>query len=768
MWTDKILDIDYYTEKGSTFLKIILGGSSKRVVSIPAPFKPYFFIRKNDYEKVKTSNLIYGEVSECDAVTVENDPVIMISLPIPSNVRDLRETLERAGIQTFESDIPYVRRVMIDTDLKVMYPERIASFDIECDATSGFPDVRNPQSRILSISLYDGCDEIFLCEDDEIEILKEFNKLLSKYDILIGWNSAAFDYPYIVNRAKTLNVRIDKELFQHVDLFGIYYTYFKRDLTDFKLKKIAQKVLGEKVPPGALLDFERPGEIAKLTEFFKTDRSKLRLYNMDQTKAIWMIASETGVLQTYITQARLANLLPWHKDLSEKMIAHRKYISYNTMVENLVLKRALKSSPRIVFPSKRVLSEEMMYENENESAYTGALVLDPKPGLWKNVILLDFASMYPRVIMTFNISYDTWTPNPGPNDILAPHGGFITSREGYLPQVLRELEQYRSIAKKIADTYPPGSLERILWNARQFAFKLILVSAYGVTGFRLSRLYRIDIAESVTGYTRDAIIESIRFIENQGWKVLYSDTDSLFLYHPHLSSVVQAVDKAQNELVPSLNNHIRKYVIEKWRVPEERVVLEFKVDRIYAKLKLLSVKKRYFGLVVWEDDFLEKPYIQIKGLEARRGDWPELVKEIQTKAIELYLTEGLKAVEEYVEKVKKDLLDGNVELEKLALKKHLSKDLNEYKHKTPHVDAARKLLEIKFPVRVGDRIEYIYLDNEAIPLTQDLKLTRTQLEKWWKKYAEPVLERLEIETLSRPLVDLTRWLKYVSDSNYRF
>jgi DNA polymerase I len=759
MWIDKILNIDYYTDRGSTFLKFILGGRGKRVVSVPAPFKPYFFIRKDDYNRIKDSIIINGEVSDVDAVTVDNNPVVKISVPTPSQVRDLRETLERNGIQTFEAEIPYVRRVMIDTDLKVMYPESVAAIDIEVDALHGFPDINDPQSRILAISLYDGKDEIFICDDDEIAMLKEFNKLLPKYDVIIGWNSAAFDYPYIINRAKNLGLKIDEELFQHVDLFGIYHTYFKRDISDFKLKTIAQKVLGDKVPIGALLDFERPGDIAKLTEFFQKDREKLRLYNMDQAKAVWMIANETGILQTYITQARLANILPWHRDLSEKMIAHRKYISYNKMVENLVLKKALQSKPRIVFPSKKTLSEDELSEDENESTYTGALVLEPQAGLWENVILLDFASMYPRVIMTFNISYDTWTPNPGPNDILAPHGGFITSREGYLPQVLRELEQYRSIAKKMVDTYPAGSLERILWNARQFAFKLILVSAYGVAGFRFSRLYRLEIAESVTGYTRDAIIAAIKFIESQGWKVLYSDTDSLFLYNPKISNIKEAVEKTQNELIPTLNSYIRDYVAERWRVPKERVVLEFKADRVYSKLKLLSVKKRYFGLVAWEDDFLENPYIQIRGLEARRGDWPELVKELQAKAIELYLTQGSEAVNSYVKDLKNQVLSGKVELEKLALRKHLSKSLDEYKHRTPHTDAAKKLLEMKFPVRVGDRIEYIYLDDEAIPLTPNLKLTKTQLEKWWRKYAEPVLERLEIELTPKPLVDLLRWLK---------
>jgi DNA polymerase I len=751
--------MSYFTDKGSTFLRTVLGGKNKRLTVIPAPFRPYFFIRNSDLDRAKPFIPSYADVDDVDAVTVENERVVKVALPTPPQVREIREALEKEGVPTWEADIPYVRRVMIDLDIKTKYPDSIAAFDIEVDASAGFPDINNPQSRILSISLFDGRDEMFICDDSEIEMLSEFNKLLPRYDTIIGWNSAAFDYPYIINRARSLGISIDEDLFQHVDLFGIYHTYFKRDISDFKLKSIALRVLGSKVPLGALLDFERPGDIMKLTEFFKHDREKLRIYNVDQAKAVWMIADESGVLQTYITQARLANILPWHRNLSEKIIAHRKYISYNKIVENLVLKRALHSKPRIVFPSRRGEYEESSWEDDNESSYTGALVLDPQAGLWENVILLDFASMYPRVIMTFNISYDTWTPNPGPNDILAPHGGFISSREGYLPQVLRELEHYRAMAKKMVDAYPPGSFERTLWNARQFAFKLILVSAYGVSGFKLSRLYRLEIAESVTGYTRDAIMAAIKFIESQGWKVLYSDTDSLFLFNPSIRSLREAVEKARSELIPSLNSYIRDYVIERWRVPRDRVVLEFKADRVYSKLKLLSVKKRYFGLVTWEDEFLERPYIQIRGLEARRGDWPELVKELQSKAIELYLTQGPEAVDKYVRELRNRVLSGEVELERLALRKHMSKSLDSYKHRTPHTDAAKKLLDMRFPVRVGDRIEYIYLDDEAIPLTPNLKLSRTKLEKWWEKYAEPVLDRLEIERESKSIAHLIRWLK---------
>jgi DNA polymerase elongation subunit (family B) len=273
-----------------------------------------------------------------------------------------------------------------------------------------------------------------------------------------------------------------------------------------------------------------------------------------------------------------------------------------------------------------------------------------------------------------------------------------------------------------------------------------LVSAYGVAGFKHSRLYRVEIAESITGYTRDAVMKAREVIEKHGWRVLYGDTDSLFIYNPTISSVEKAAEIASGELLPAINSFIRHYVVEKWRVPSSRVVLEFKVDRVYSKLKLLSVKKRYYGLVSWEEKMLEKPYIQIKGLEARRGDWPDLVKEIQSNVIKLYLLEGADAVTEYLRETRRKVVSGEIDLEKLALKKHLNKGIDEYKHDAPHYRAARKLLEMRFPVRTGDRIEYIYLDDKVIPLTPGLKLSTVDLKRWWRKYVTPVIERLEIES----------------------
>ncbi len=132
---------------------------------------------------------------------------------------------------------------MLDREISVKTPEKIAAFDIEVDATAGFPLSENPVGRVLAISLFDGEDEIFICDNDEAEMFRQFNKALEQYDFIFGWNSAAFDYPYLIARAKAVGEPIRRIFFQHLDLFGIYMTYFKREETEFRIQSEELKAM---------------------------------------------------------------------------------------------------------------------------------------------------------------------------------------------------------------------------------------------------------------------------------------------------------------------------------------------------------------------------------------------------------------------------------------------------------------------------------------------------------------------------------------------
>jgi len=742
--------------KNSFQLKIVYwDGNQKRVTTIPPPFRPYFFIKERDLSDEVKSLIRSADpeaaIEKVDAVTREGERVVKISASKPSKVREIRDLLEVRGVKTYEADIPYVRRVMIDRRWRVRMPSKIAAFDVEVDASKGFPDVNDPTSRCLSISIYDGEEEIFICEDDEVAMFREFFKVASRYEVLFGWNSAVFDYPYIINRARKLGVEFDRDMFTHLDLYGLYLRVFSKEEKSFKLKDVALRILGDKTPLGAVVDFEAPGQIEKLTEFFKTRRDLLRFYNMDQTKATFMIAQATGLIPMYIFIAQYAHIIPWHGiiDRHDKF-RERKYISYNVIVDSLVLVRAQERSPRIVFPTKEGV--------EKEEKYTGALVLDPTPGYHEAVSVLDFAAIYPRIIQTFNVSYETWVPEPGEKDILALHGGFRTDREGVLPQIVDQLTDIREESKKMRDLYPPTSPRYMIWNARQFGIKLVLVSLYGTLGFPGARFYQKEIAENITHYCRDALRESIEFLRRRGIAVLYSDTDSVFVKIPGVSDPKIALQKIVEEILPELNEHIRNYVVQKYRVPPSRVRIEFKVDRVFERLKLLTVKKRYYGKVVWEDRWLDQPYLYVKGFEVRRGDWPDLVKEIQQRVMELDIDLRWSEIRSYLEEVKRQLLAGRVPVEKLVLRKGISRPLGEYKNTAPHVVAARVLEARGIPVRVGDKIEYIFLDGKVIPYEPGLKLSRSDLLKWWEKYVIPVVERLEIPDLRQARLEVGEWL----------
>lgn len=743
----QLLDLKYFERDGKLFLRSVVWTGQKEVVDIPAPFKPYFFLRQEDekraLESLPEKLRECAEVEEVDAVTREGERVVKVMMSFPWMVGEARRELEWKGVKTFEADIPYVRRVMIDLGWRVKHPEKIAAFDIEVDASHGFPEPTDPRSRILSISIV-GDETIFICEESEEDTIEQFvREGLMKYECLLSWNGAAFDYPFLVQRAKFLGVKLPRLLFQHVDLFGIFFTFFKRDRTSFSLKEVARDILGPEAPLGSLLDFQEPGHITLLAKWARENRERLRFYNEGQARATLMIAKKTSIHTTYFSMCSLAHVLPWHREMKEERIGARKYVPYSTLIDSLVLSRALKQQPRIVFPS----SSGSEGEEEEDEKYTGGLVLDPAAGLWTNVVAIDFKAMYPRVIQTFNVSYETWTPTPGPNDIKALHGGFRADREGILPQILAEFEQVRNLAKEITKLYPGDHPFRELWNARQFGVKFLLTSAYGVMGYRYSRLFQVEIAENITSYTRACIMKAIEWVKKQGYRVLYGDTDSLFIWRPEFEKMAPSsvADIVMTELIPQLNSVIRDFVISEYNVPLSRVKLVFDVDRVYQKLKLLTTKKRYYGLVAWEERPLEKPYILVKGLEARRGDWPEYTKWLQRMLIEIELTKSFSDLMTFILKAKEDVLEGRVRPELLAERKHLTKPFEFYKADTPHLRAAKILLDQGVPVRVGDVIRYIFIDGEVIPVTSATKLTRSQLNAWWEKYAAPVIERLEIK-----------------------
>jgi DNA polymerase I len=315
--------------------------------------------------------------------------------------------------------------------------------------------------------------------------------------------------------------------------------------------------------------------------------------------------------------------------------------------------------------------------------YIGALVLKPESGLHENIAVLDFKSMYPNIMIAYNLSPDTYAP---PKEPTPPSGvyeapevkhRFRKEPAGFYKEVLSYLinvrDEIRSKMKKTA----PESVEYRVLDARQKAVKVITNASYGYAGWIGARWYIKPVAEAATAWGRHTILNAIRMAEKAGLKVVYGDTDSIFLKH-------------EPEKIEKLSKEI-----------EEELGLEIKPDKVYVRIFFTEAKKRYAGL-------LPDGQLDIVGLEVVRGDWAVVAKRVQEKVLEIILKEqSPKKAVKFVQQFIYELRQKRVPFRDLIIWKTLTKPVEEYEIKASHVEAAKMLKEKGWKLAVGDKVGYV-------------------------------------------------------------
>ncbi len=311
----------------------------------------------------------------------------------------------------------------------------------------------------------------------------------------------------------------------------------------------------------------------------------------------------------------------------------------------------------------------------------GGYVLDSKPGLYDNVLLLDFKSLYPSIIRSFKID-PLGLAAPGDDPVPGFLGASFARDNAILPELIQDLWAARDEAKRRNDT----ALSR--------AIKILMNSFYGVLGAGGCRFYDARLASSITKRGHEIIQHSRQFIESEGYAVIYGDTDSLFVL---LGDAVEA-SKARAlgvDLAERLNAWWRERLRDRYRVES---FLEVELETHFTRFLMPTVrgertgsKKRYAGLVRKDDGTCE---VVFKGLESVRSDWTPLARRFQRELYRrVFLKEPFKG---FVRETLSDLMAGKLDRE-LVYRKRLRRPLEEYtRNVPPHVQAARKR---KYPGR---------------------------------------------------------------------
>jgi len=335
------------------------------------------------------------------------------------------------------------------------------------------------------------------------------------------------------------------------------------------------------------------------------------------------------------------------------------------------------------------------------------------------ILGFDFKSLYPNLILTFNIDPVGYLPEPGTDEdvIRAPNGASFSRRPGILPELLSRLLPRREAARKAGDAI-----------ASQ-AIKILMNSCYGVLATPACRFYSSPVANAITHFGQSILLWARRHVEETGHRVLYGDTDSLFV-----ESNATTPDYARQigkELAERINRDLSKHLRATFRVTSH---LELEFQRLYLKLFLPAMRhgtagarKRYAGLV----EEAGAPQLLFVGMESVRSDWTELSKEFQKGLYERVFSG--EPVEEFVRDFVARLRSGACD-DLLVYRKALRKPLAEYTETTPpHVKAARHLPKISSRL-----ISYVVTVNGPEPL--GYRESPIDYDHYIEKQLEPVAD----------------------------
>ena len=557
---------------------------------------------------------------------------------------------------------------------------KVLSFSATYYSPRGSPKPDKNPVIIISTVTIDGLRRQFVAEDyDDKDVIKSFIEYVKEYDpdIILGYGTNRMDWQYLIDRSSNLGIKFSvdrvgsephRSVYGHISITG----RANIDLLDFadELPEVKVKTL-ENVADflGVMSLKERTIiEDVDIADYWddKNKRNLLLKHSMENAESILGIFK---ALEDFAIELSKLVSLPLDQ-IGKAAVGFR--------VEWYLIKEAYRIGELI--PSR----VERPY-----IPYAGGMVLKPKPGIHENIAVLDFKSMYPNIMIEYNISPDTYIPPSEPEPScgvnVAPQVGHRFRREpaGFYKRVLSSLIRARDMIRCELRGLKPDSVRYKILDARQKAVKVITNAVYGYAGWIGARWYVKPVAEATTAWGRSTIMRTIKMAEDMGLDVIYSDTDSIFIrYDP--------------EKIKILSERI-------W----EELGLEIKPDKIYERILFTEAKKRYCGL-------LPDGRLDIVGLEVVRGDWAAVAKRVQEEILKIILKDkSVDRAVKFVHQFIRDLRDRKVPYRDLIIWKTLTRPIEKYEVRAPHVEAAKILRREGWDLTVGDKIGYVIVEGSG-------------------------------------------------------
>jgi DNA polymerase elongation subunit (family B) len=710
----------------------------------------------------------------------------------PGSINDCRQFIDQyAGLEGFEihGNTRYLYQYIDEAypDDEIHFDSsliRIFTLDIETGAENGFPDIETADQEILLISIRDSFtnritvwgSKSFQNEDRQVDYIhcNDETKLLSCFlkwwqkntpDVVTGWNVQLFDIPYICNRMNRIlgeehtkllspwklvsgreiyikgrkNFAYDITGVACLDYLELYKKFTYTNQESYRLDYICSVELDAKK-----LDHS---EFDTFKEFYTKDWNKFVEYNIHDVRLVDQLEDKMKLIELAYTMAYDAK------------VNYEDVYSQVRMWDNIIF--IYLAQMGIVIPPKK--------DSVKDAKYAGAYVKEPEPGMYDWVVSFDLNSLYPHLIMQYNLSPETLLPRRSSVnvDMLLERGfdtsdlvgetlcangtHYTTKQQGFLPKLMEKIYEDRIIykkkmlaAKQQYEKTPTIELKKEIarCNNIQMARKIQLNSAYGAIGNEHFRYYKLEIAEAITlsgqlsirwiENKMNAYLNKILKTEGEDY-VIACDTDSMYLnLGPLVDKIFAGREKTSESIVSFLDKicgmELEKYIESSYQELADYLKaydqkMKMKRENI-AERGFWTAKKRYV-LNVWDSEGVRysNPKMKICGMETARSSTPAYFRDKLLQAYTIIITKTNDELINFINNIKEDTKQQNYL--NIAFPR-VCNDLNKYRSnadiyqkKCPiqvrgallyNYYVCKNKLEHKYPlIQEGEKIKFLYL-----------------------------------------------------------
>ena len=750
-------------------------------------------------ERMDFSPTLYA-ISQEDSKfkTLQGQTLKPIQFPSISKAREFKRSYNTGNSPLYGMDryqYQYIANEYPDDMIFDKDQIKIFTLDIECTAENGFPDIDNPTEELLAITVKnqsnkqiitwgigefktDRSDVTYIRCKNEKSLIMEFMKFWIKNypDVITGWNTKFFDIPYLFNRIRNL---VDEKVLKrfspwnlveretivvrgrpqtHYNIFGIsmldyldlYQKFIPTKQESYKLDYIGKVELG-------LPKDDNPYDTFR--EWYTKDYQSFIDYNIKDVEIVDQLEDKLKLIELVLTMAY------------EAKVNYTDVFSQVRMWDMLIYNYLKKDN--VMIPPKE--------DNIKDDKYEGAYVKDPITGMHNWIVSFDINSLYPHLIMQYNISpekiigvepsgisVDKLLDHATPLTHLKTEGACITPNgakfkidsPGFLPRLMESMYndrvKFKTLEFQAKQEYQKTKDKSLLKEISrchniQWSKKIALNSAYGAIGNQYFRYYDVRQATAITSAGQFVI----RFIQknvneymnkilkstNEVDYIVASDTDSIYLT---LDKLVQATckDKSKADTLKFLNKVVNSRIepfidkcfdelAEYTNAIKQKMVMK---REVIADKGIWTAKKRYMLNVLDEEGItFDEPKLKIMGIEAVKSSTPEVCRGKIKEAIKLIMTKGEDELQAFVAEFKTEFYQ--MTAEQISFPRSCN-NLKKYKHSsnifikgTPiHVKGAliyneqlkRFKLHRKYPlIQEGDKIKFLKL-KEANPFKFDV------------------------------------------------